>query len=299
MSIPVGSVANNILDLIGKTPLIKINKLNKNKNVEIFAKLESYNPSGSIKDRVALNMISDAIEKGILTKNKIILEPTSGNTGTGIAMIASLLGYQATLVMSEIVSKEKIQLIKSFGAKVILTKRSLAYDGPITTVKKLVKKNPNKYVFLDQYSNSKNYEAHFKTGNEIWKQMNEKVDYLIAGIGTSGTLIGVAKYLKLKNPNLKVIAVHANSEIDGLKNYKTTSIPDIYDSSIIDEIIDLEREEALKFLPEVIKNEGILAGISSAASLNVAIDLSQKIKAGKIVVIFPDGFEKYLSSNII
>ena len=197
-------IYENILQTIGNTPLVRINRLNPNKNVTIYAKIEGNNPTGSIKDRIALNMIEQAEAEDSLVKGKTIIEPTSGNTGIGLAMIGVVRGYDVEIVMSKAVSVERIKMIESFGAKVTLTDAKLGTDGAITKARELVKANPKKYFMPDQFSNKYNKIAHYKTtGEEIWKQINGKIDYFVSAIGTSGTIMGVGKALREHNPKIK------------------------------------------------------------------------------------------------
>lgn len=292
---------NNILEAIGNTPLVKINKLNQNKNVSIYAKLEGFNPSGSIKDRIALKMIEQAEEEGRLKKGKIIIEPTSGNTGIGLAMIGTVKGYKVEIVMSKAVSEERIKMIQAFGGKVILTDAKLGTDGAITKARELVKKHPEKYFMPDQFSNEYNKIAHYKTtADEIWKQTNGKVDYFVSAIGTSGTIMGIGRYLKEKNPKIKIICAEPTKGhyIQGLKNMEEAIVPAIYDPTKIDEKIMVETEKAYEIAREIIKKEGIFVGMSSGASMYAALEIAKKISKGNIVVIFPDRGEKYLSTNL-
>lgn len=294
-------IYENILQTIGNTPLVKINKLNKNKNVEIAAKIEGQNPGGSIKDRVALKMIEQAEAEGILTKDKIIIEATSGNTGIGLAMIAAVRNYKLTIVMSEKVSIERRKMIEAFGADIILTPESDGTDGAILKVKDIVSKNPEKYFTPDQFSNRFNKIAHYKlTAEEIWKQTNGKIDYFVSSIGTSGTIMGVGKALKENNPNIKIIEAHPveGHYIQGLKNMQEAIIPAIYNPEKIDERIMVNTEVAFETAREIIRTEGIFAGMSSGAAMYAALKIAEKIESGRIVVIFPDRVEKYLSTEL-
>ncbi|NCF74875.1 MAG: cysteine synthase [Xanthomonadaceae bacterium] len=291
----------NILEAIGDTPLVKINKLNPNKNVIIYAKIEGSNPTGSIKDRIALKMIEQAEAEGLLTKEKTIIEPTSGNTGISLSMIGAVKGYDVEIVMSKAVSPERIKMIKAFGKKVILTDAKLGTDGAIIKARELTKANPKKYFMPDQFSNKYNKIAHYKTtGEEIWKQTNGKIDYFVSAIGTSGTIMGVGKALKENNPKIKIVCAHPvkNHYIQGLKNMKEAIIPSIYDASKIDETIMVETKFAFEMTRQIVKKEGIFVGMSSGAAMYAAIEISKKIKSGVIAVIFPDRGEKYLSTNL-
>jgi len=291
----------NILQAIGDTPLVKINRLNPNKNTVIFAKLEGFNPSGSIKDRIALKMIEQAERAGILRKGKTIIEPTSGNTGIGLAMIAAVKGYDLEIVMSRAVSVERIKMIEAFGAKVTLTDPELGTDGAIQKARRLVEKHPDKYFMPDQFSNEYNKIAHYKTtAEEIWKQTNGKVNYFVSSIGTSGTIMGVGKALKENDPRIKIVCAHPvkGHYIQGLKNMEEAVVPALYNPSRIDETIMVETEDAFAMTRNIVRKEGIFAGMSSGAAMKAAVEVAKKIKTGTIVVIFPDRGEKYLSTKL-
>ncbi|UCC92158.1 MAG: cysteine synthase family protein [Candidatus Aenigmatarchaeota archaeon] len=291
----------NILQTIGNTPLVRISRLNPNKDVTIYAKVEGTNPTGSIKDRIALKMIEQAEAEGSLVKGKTIIEPTSGNTGIGLAMIGSVKGYDVEIVMSKAVSFERRKMIKSFGAKVTLTDAELGTDGAIIKARKLVKENPEKYFMPDQFSNKYNKIAHYKTtAEEIWKQTNGNVDYLVSSVGTSGTIMGVGRALKECNPRIKIVEAHPvrGHYIQGLKNMEEAIVPSIYDPSMIDERVMVETEAAFEMTRQIVKKEGIFVGMSSGAAMYAAIEVAKKIKSGRMVVIFPDRGEKYLSTDL-
>jgi cysteine synthase B len=294
-------IYENILQTIGNTPLVRINKLNPEKDVAIYAKIEGTNPTGSIKDRIALKMIEQAEAEGSLTKGKTIIEPTSGNTGIGLAMIGIVKGYEVEIIMSSAVSVERIKMIESFGAKVLLTDAKLGTDGAITKAKEMVRENPEKYFMPDQFSNKYNKIAHYKTtSEEIWKQTNGRVDYFVSAIGTSGTIMGVGKGLRENNPKIKIVCAHPvkGHYIQGLKNMEEAIVPSIYDASAIDETIMVETEDAFEMARQIVKNEGIFVGMSSGAAMYAAIEVAKKIKSGVIVVMFPDRGEKYLTTDL-
>jgi len=294
-------IYRNILQTIGNTPLVAVNRLNPNKKVEIYAKLESQNPSGSTKDRIALKMIEQAEAEGLLKKGKTIIEPTSGNTGIGLAMIGAVKEYKVEIIMSRAVSFERVQMIRSFGAKVILTDEKLGTDGAIMRARELVRKYPEKYFMPDQFSNRYNKIAHYKTtGEEIWKQTNGRIDHFVSAIGTSGTIMGVGKALKENNPNIKIVCAHPvrGHYIQGLKNMDEAIVPSIYDPAAIDKTVMVETEAAFKMTKEIVRKEGIFAGMSSGAAMYAAIEVAKEIRSGVIVVIFPDGGEKYLSTEL-
>lgn len=291
----------DILAAIGNTPVIRINHLNPNKNVEIYAKFEGANPTGSIKDRIALKMIEQAEKQGTLVPGKTIIEPTSGNTGIGLAMVGAVKGYAVEIVMSEAVSVERRKTIAAFGAKVTLTDGKLGTDGAIIRARELVKQNPEKYFMPDQFSNEYNKIAHYKTtADEIWRQMDGKIDYFVSAIGTSGTMMGVGKYLKEKDPAIKVVCAKPvkGHYIQGLKNMDEALVPSIYDPKMIDETVMVETQAAFEMARQVIKKEGIFVGMSSGAAMYAAAEVAKRIKSGRIITIFPDRGERYLSTEL-
>jgi cysteine synthase B len=246
-------------------------------------------------------MIEQAEAEGLLTKEKTIIEPTSGNTGIGLAMIGAVKGYQVEIVMSKAVSIERVKMIKVFGAKVTLTDAKLGTDGAIIKARELVQKYPEKYFMPDQFSNKYNRITHYKTtAEEIWKQTNGKIDYFVSSIGTSGTIMGVGGALKEHNPKIKIVCAHPvkGHYIQGLKNMEEAIVPSIYNPSKIDETIMVETEDAYEMARQIVKKEGIFVGMSSGAALLAAIKIAKKIKSGTIVVIFPDRGEKYLSTKL-
>ena len=291
----------DILQTIGNTPLVRINRLNPNKNSTIYAKLEGLNPTGSIKDRIALSMIQQAETEGVLTKRKTIIEPTSGNTGVALAMIGTIKGYEVEIVMSDAVSVERRQMIKAFGAKVTLTEGKYGTDGAIRKARELVRENPEKYFMPDQFSNEYNKITHYRTtGEEIWEQTNGKIDYFVSSLGTSGTIMGVGKVLKEHNPEIKLVCAHPvkGHYIQGLKNMQEAIVPSIYDPAQIDITIMVKTETAYEMTRQIVKNEGIFVGMSSGAAMYATIEIARKIESGTIVVIFPDRGEKYLSTKL-
>ncbi len=292
---------NNILEAIGNTPLVKINRLCPNPNVNIFAKVEGFNPTGSIKDRIAIQMVEQAEKEGKLTPGKTIIEPTSGNTGIGLAIAGIVKGYKVEIVMSSAVSIERRKIIRSYGGKVILTPAEEGTDGAIRLAHKLVDENPEKYFMPDQFSNAANYQAHYEgTATEIWNQMKGKIDYLVCALGTSGTIMGISKFLKQHKPDIKVVCAHPikGHYIQGLKNMEEAIVPAIYNPSRIDVQIMVESEEAIAMARRIIAEEGIFAGMSSGAAMLAALKTAEKIDKGNIVVVFPDRAEKYLSTKM-
>lgn len=293
------NIADNILQTIGHTPMVRINNIVKKPGVNIYAKLEGFNPTGSIKDRTALGMILDAERNGSLKPGMTIIEPTSGNTGIALAMIGAVKGYPVEIVMSEGVSVERRIIIKSYGAKILLTPAELGTDGAIRRARELVAANPDHYFMPDQFSNAANYMAHYSsTALEIWEQTGGDIDYLVSSIGTSGTIMGVSKFMRALKPDIKVVCaqpVRAHY-IQGLKNMEEAIVPAIYDPSKIDFQEMIESEEAIEMARELVKSEGIFAGMSSGAAMIAAKRVAERIDKGNIAVIFPDRAEKYLST---
>ncbi len=291
----------DVLRLIGNTPMVRINKLNPNKNAVIWAKLEGYNPTGSIKDRIALAMIQQAETEGKLTPGKTIIEPTSGNTGVALAMIGSIKGYNVEIVMSDAVSIERRQMIRAFGGKVTLTEGKLGTDGAIVRARELAAKYPDKYFMPDQFSNEYNKLAHYKTtGEEIWNQTGGKIDYFVSSLGTSGTIMGVGRALKEHNRQIKTVCAHPvkGHYIQGLKNMEEAIVPAIYDPKQIDITIMVETEAAYEMARQIIHQEAIFVGMSSGAAMYAAVEIARKIDRGTIAVILPDRGEKYLSTKL-
>jgi len=294
-------VGKSVLDLIGNTPLVQINNLNPNKNVRIYAKLEGNNPGGSIKDRIALKMIEQAEKEGLLTTEKTIIEPTSGNTGIGLAMVSVAKGYPLEIVMSEAVSIERRKMLKAFGATIHLTPAELGTDGAIIKSRELVKKYPEKYFMPDQFSNHFNKLAHYETtAKEIFKQTNGQIDYFVSAIGTSGTIMGVGKYLKEYNQNIQIICAHPTKGhyIQGLKNMEEAIVPSIYDPTKIDKQIYVDSEDAFQMTRLLAKKEGIFVGMSSGAAMLAATKIAELAFNATVVVIFPDRGDRYLSTDL-
>lgn len=294
-------VKDNILATIGSTPMVRINNLCSNPNVNIFAKLEGFNPTGSIKDRIALRMVETAEREGRLRKGHTIIEPTSGNTGIGLAIAGIVKGYPVEIVMSSAVSIERRKIIRSYGAKVILTPADEGTDGAIRLARKMVSENPDKYFMPDQFANAANYLAHYeKTAIEIWQQTDGQIDYLVCAVGTSGTLMGLSRFLRTMKPDIKVVCAHPikGHYIQGLKNMEEAIVPQIYHPELIDVQEMIESEEAISMARSIIAEEGIFAGMSSGAAMIAALRTAQKIESGNIVVVFPDRAEKYLSTTM-
>lgn len=301
-------IANNVLELIGKTPLVKINRMNTG-NSEIVVKLEKQNPAGSVKDRPALNMIEQAEKAGLINKDTVIIEPTSGNTGIGLALVCAIRGYRMILTMPETMSLERRKLLAAYGAELVLTDGKKGMQGAVDKAEELHKEIKNSFI-PQQFANPSNPEAHVNsTAEEIWADTDGKVDFVIAGVGTGGTICGIAKGLKAKNPNIKAIAVEPkSSQVLGgnpagphkIQGIGANFVPANFDKNLVDEIIAVSDEDSIITAREMAKKEGILSGISSGAALWAANEISKRPenKGKLIVVILPDSGERYLSSEL-
>ena len=291
------------LDLIGNTPMISLDKIGY-KNV--YVKLEKYNPAGSIKDRIALSMVEGAERKGILNKESVLVEATSGNTGIALAMVGKLKGYKVIIIMPETMSMERRQLVKAFGAELILTEGSKGMNGSIEKLNDLLKENKN-YVNLGQFENEDNPRIHYEaTGPEIYKELPD-VDVVIAGIGSGGTISGIGKFLKEKNENVKVIGIEPKSSplitqkkagAHKIQGIGANFIPKNYDENIVDKVITVSDEDAFEILRLMANKLGILVGISSGANIFGSIEISKKYPDKKIATVAPDGVDKYMSMGI-
>ncbi len=292
---------HSILAAIGNTPLVEIRKLNPNPKVKILAKLEYFNPGGSIKDRIALYMIEEAEKSGLLTPNKTVLEATSGNTGIGLALVCAVKGYKLLLTMSEAVSVERQKILKARGAEILLTPAHLGTDGAIEEVYNLAIENPDMYYMTDQFNNEANSLAHYHgTAEEIWKQTKGNVSMIVATMGTTGTLMGITKRLKEYNPDIKIVGVepYLRHKIQGLKNMKESYRPEIFEKSRLDKIVNIEDEKAFEMTRKLAKEEGLFVGMSSGAAMVIAGKEAEAMTEGTIVIIFPDGGERYLSTPL-
>jgi S-sulfo-L-cysteine synthase (O-acetyl-L-serine-dependent) len=293
-----------LINAIGNTPLIELNNIwnSEKSGIKILVKNESTNPGGSVKDRPAYYMIKDAIDKGILTKNKIILEPTSGNTGIGLAMIAANLGYKIKLIMPECVSMERRAILSALGAELELTPGCEKTDGSIRKAHEIIKKYPEKYYMPDQFSNPANWKAHYETtAPEIIRDTDGKIDYFVAGMGTTGTLMGCAKYFKEKNYNVKVVGIEPdlNHHIQGLKNMNEAIIPPIYEPEMLDDKFSCSDDNAFEATKNLALKEGLFCGISSGAALWGALQIAKTAEKGiTIVALLPDRGERYLSTEL-
>ena len=308
----MSKVKNSFLDLVGNTPLVRVNNLIKKDELkaDVLAKLEYFNPAGSVKDRIAKEMILDALEKGLINENTTLIEPTSGNTGIGLSAVATALNLKIIITMPETMSVERRNLMKAYGAELVLTPGSEGMKGAIAKAKELASQIENSFI-TGQFENPANPTAHYKTtGPEIYGQTEGKVDIFVAGVGTGGTISGIGKYLKEKNPEVKVVAVEpASSPVlstgkggaHKIQGIGAGFVPETLDTKIYDEIITVENEDAFATGKEMAKTEGILVGISSGAALYAAKELAKREEnAGKtIVVLLPDGGDRYLSTPLI
>lgn len=300
-------VYQNLIELVGNTPILRLNNMEKTNNLtgEIYAKLEKYNPAGSVKDRAALEIIEDAERRGILKPGATIIEPTSGNTGIGLAFIARLKGYKVILTMPSSMSEERIKVLKAYGAEVVLTDAVLGMQGSLDKADEILKQTPGA-IIAGQFTNPANVNAHYKTtGPEIWEDMDGNIDVFIASVGTGGTLTGTAKYLKEKNKDIKIVAVEpAESPLiskgiagqHGIQGIGANFIPEILDRNMIDEVYTVTTDEAYESSREVAQKEGLLVGISSGSVIAAAKHYAKNNK--KVVIILPDSGERYLSTEL-
>lgn len=294
---------SSILDRIGNTPLIPLARIAQaegiSQKVSLLAKAEQFNPGGSVKDRPALSMIEDGEARGLLTPSKTILDATSGNTGIGYAMVGAAKGYAVTLVMPENVSAERKGILRAYGADLVLTDPLEGIDEAIRTAKRMAESEPERYFRPDQYNNPANWQAHYRTtGVELWEQTAGQVSHFVAGIGTSGTLMGTGRRLKAYNPNIQLIEVEPADElaiIEGLKHMETSIVPGIYDTIFADRKIAAFPDDSHQMARRLAREEGLFVGISAGASVWAAIQVAKDLAEGVVVALIPDGGEKYLS----
>jgi cysteinyl-tRNA synthetase len=294
-------MSKSILDAIGNTPLVEIKSLNPNPKVKIFAKLEYFNPGGSVKDRIALSMIEAGEKSGKLTPAKTVIEATSGNTGIGLALVCAVKGYKLLLTMSEAVSVERQKILKARGADILLTAGHLGTDGAIEAVYRLARENPETYFMADQFNNEANWKAHYYgTGVEVWQQTKGNITTLVATMGTSGTLMGVSRRLKEYNPAIQIVGVepYLGHKIQGLKNMKEAYCPEIFEKQRLDKKVNIDDEEAYEMTRRLAKEEGLFVGMSSGAAMTVARKEAAILGKGTVVVVLPDGGERYLSTPL-
>jgi S-sulfo-L-cysteine synthase (O-acetyl-L-serine-dependent) len=298
------SQIESVLDLIGNTPLLEIRRIAEGlpSGVQIFAKLEGFNPGGSVKDRPALKMIQDGLQSGKLMPGKVIIDSTSGNTGIAMAMIGRVLGFQVELIIPANVSVERKQIIEAYGAKITYSDPLEGSDGAIRLCREILSKDPERYFKPDQYFNSMNPQAHYETtGPEIYAQTGKKVTHFVAGIGTGGTVMGTGRYLKEVNPALQIIAVEPDDALhglEGLKHMASSIVPGIYHEEDLDGKIPVSTEDAYAMVYRLSQEEGILVGQSSGAAIFAALKVARKLQSGTVVTVFPDFGDKYLSTSL-
>jgi cysteine synthase B len=289
--------------VIGNTPLFELRRVTGGlaPDVRVLAKAEWFNPGGSIKDRAALNIIRTAEMNGELTTEMTLIDATSGNTGIGYAMLGAALGYRVKLVLPANAGPERIAILRAYGAELILTDPLEGTDGAIRRVQEIVAADPDRYYYADQYSNPANWEAHYHTtGPEIWQQTGGQVTYFVAGLGTSGTMMGVGRYLRTMNPEVKLIALQPDGPLhglEGLKHMQTAIVPPIYDRTLVDEERPLKTEEAYEMARRLGREEGLFVGISAAAAVAGALSVARELDAGVVVTVLPDAGYKYLSEQ--
>jgi cysteine synthase B len=292
---------HGLLNAIGNTPLVELVNLNTNPRVKVFAKIEGSNPGGSVKDRAAYYMIQKAEESGELTKDKTIIEATSGNMGIALAMIGAIKGYRVKLFMPECVSQERRRVLEAFGADLVLTPAKEITDGAIKRAQEFASQEENKYFLPDQFSNEANVLSHYlTTGPEIMSQTEGEVDVFVAGMGTTGTLMGVSRYFKEKKPEVKIIGVEptVGHSIQGLKNMTEAIVPKIYKPEALDEKITVEDEEAFEISRLLASKEGLFVGMSSGAAVAVALKIARDMRRGTVVTLLPDRGDRYLSTSL-
>lgn len=288
-----------LVDLIGNTPLVISQNLVKNKNVQLLLKLEGNNPGGSVKDRAAYNMIASALEKGVIKKDDILIEATSGNTGIALAMIAQILGIQIELVLPENSTKERTQTMRAYGAKVILTPASEGIIGSRDYADKKVAEGG--YIMLNQFANKDNWRAHYKTtGPEIWRDTKGSVTHFVSAMGTTGTIMGTSRYLKEQNPNIQIVGAHPSdgSKIPGIRKWPEEYLPKIYDAKRVDRVLEVSETEARAMTKRLASEEGIFAGMSSGGSVATAVKIANELESGVVVAIICDRGDRYLSSDL-
>ncbi|WP_394972031.1 cysteine synthase CysM [uncultured Croceitalea sp.] len=292
-------MSKSILDLIGNTPLVKSRVLNTNTNVDLYFKLEGHNPGGSVKDRPALNMIKNGLERGDFTKESKLIEATSGNTGIGLAMVARVYGLDIELVMPENSTKERIQTMRAYGAKVTLTSADIGIEGARDYAENKVKHEG--FIMLNQFANSDNWRAHYHTtGPEIWRDTDEKITHFVSSMGTTGTITGASTFFKEQSSGIKIIGVQPEegSRIPGIRKWSPEYVPSIYDSSKVDDILYVNQKEAAVMAKRLAKEEGIFSGMSSGGAATVALRITQQLTKGVVVSIVCDRGDRYLSSDL-
>ena len=291
----------SILDAIGDTPLVELSRIHAGSRVRLLAKLEGSNPGGSVKDRIALEMVRDGLERGALRPGQTILEATSGNTGIGLAMVGAALGIPVKLTMPECVSLERRRTLEAFGAEIVLTEGCLGTDGAILMARRIYEGNPDAYFPPDQFKNPANVLAHYRhTGREIWEQTRGEVDAFVAGLGTTGTVMGVGRRLKEHKPAVRIVAVEptVGHKIQGLKNMEESIVPAIYEPAKLDRKITVRDEDAFEMTRQLAQREGLFVGMSSGAAVVGALEVARGMSAGTVVVLICDRGDRYLSTNL-
>jgi cysteine synthase B len=289
----------SILDLIGNTPLVESKVMNQNSNVKLFFKLEGHNPGGSVKDRAALNMIKSGLERGDINKDSKLIEATSGNTGIALALIAGIYGLDIELVMSENATKERVQTMRAYGAKVTLTSGDRGIEGARDYAEAKVANEG--FIMLNQFANNDNWKAHYKsTGPEIWKDTNGKVTHFVSAMGTTGTIMGTSTFLKEQNPNVQIVGAQPTdgSRIPGIRKWPQEYLPKIFNPQKVDRVMEVSQDEAKNTARRLAKEEGIFAGMSSGGAATVALRLANELESGIIVSIVCDRGDRYLSSDL-
>ncbi len=292
----------DVLSLVGNSPLLRLPRVGASvPGVEIYAKAEWANPGGSVKDRPAMNIVLEAERAGLMSKDKILIDSTSGNTGIAYAMICAARGYRVALCMPSNASEERKRTLKAYGAEIIYTDPMEGSDGAIRKVRQMVEENPEKYFYANQYDNPANWRAHYKTtAPEIFEQTDGRITHFVAGLGTSGTFVGTARRLKELNPKIRCISFQPDSPfhgLEGMKHMATAIVPKIYDPKVADEDLEISTEHAHSMVLRLAREEGLLVGISAGAAMVATLKVAKQIQRGVIVTIFPDGGDKYLSER--
>lgn len=292
-------MSHRLLDLVGNTPLVESRVLNTNPNVKVFFKLEGQNPGGSVKDRAAFNMIKSGLERNDFDKNSKLIEATSGNTGIALAMIAGVFGLNIELVMPENATKERVQTMRAYGAKVTLTSSDVGIEGARDYAEAKVKNEG--YIMVNQFANDDNWKAHYKTtGPEIWKDTNGEITHFVSAMGTTGTIMGTSTFLKEKNQNIEIVGVQPtdNSSIPGIRKWPQEYLPKIFDASKVDTVMEVSQLEAKQMAVRLAKEEGVFSGMSSGGAATIALKLASTLESGVIVSIVCDRGDRYLSSDL-
>jgi len=291
----------HLLELIGNTPLIDLSELTGKTGVRLYAKAESANPGGSVKDRPALSMVMDALRRGLFTCGRRLLDATSGNTGIAYAMIGAALGIPVTLALPESASPERKRILKAYGAELRITDPLAGSDGAILEARRLVAEEPERWAYLDQYSNPENWRAHYRTtGPEIWEQTAGQITHFVTGLGTSGTFMGVGRFLKEKSPAVRLISMEPDSPfhgLEGMKHMATAIVPPIYDPGLADQALEMPTEKAYAMVKRLARETGLLVGISSGANVAAALEVAANLPHGTLVTVLCDGADKYLSDR--